>query len=73
VLPRLYRVKLAWQAGPGPTAQAAARPPRSPACSHRVPTRERGYDPGQYEAWLFETTAELTLTSPPAPGQPDPV
>jgi len=58
----------AWADSSGP-----ARPPRSPARSHRVPTRERGYDPGQYEAWLFETTAELILTSPPAPGQPDPV
>jgi AcrR family transcriptional regulator len=40
---------------------------------YRLLTRERGYDPGQYEVWLFETTAELILRSPQAPGQPDPV
>ena len=31
---------------------------------YRLLTRERGYDPGQYQAWLFETTAGLLLTPP---------
>jgi TetR/AcrR family transcriptional regulator, regulator of cefoperazone and chloramphenicol sensitivity len=35
---------------------------------YRLLTRQRGYDPGQYQAWLFETTAALLLTSPCASG-----
>ena len=39
---------------------------------YRLLIRERGYRPGQYQAWLFQTTAELLLTPPHGADELDP-